>query len=170
MFSGDKLFGGPQAGIIVGRRELVDRLRRHPVSRAMRLDGASLNALAITAELYAEGRAAELPFWHMATLDPSDLERRCQAVADQVDAGCEIIDANSTVGAGSVPGSEVPSRVLAFTERDVDRLYLELLSGRVPVVSRRERGRLLIDLRAVHRSIDHVLARSISEAVERCRS
>ena len=64
----------------------------------------------------------------------------------------------------------MPSRVLAFAEPDVDRLYLELLTGRVPVVSRRERGRLLIDLRAVHRSIDGVLARAISEAVERCRS
>jgi L-seryl-tRNA(Ser) seleniumtransferase len=170
MFSGDKLFGGPQAGIIVGRKELIDRLRRHPVSRAVRLDGASLNGLAITAELYAEGRAGDLPFWQMATLDVAELERRCRSVADLVGAECDVIDANSTVGAGSVPGSEVPSRVLAFAEPDVDRLYLELLTGRVPVVSRRERGRLLIDLRAVHRSIDGVLARAISEAVERCRS
>lgn len=170
MFSGDKLFGGPQAGIIVGRTDLVDTLRRHPVSRAMRLDGPSLNALTITAEFYANGRAAELPFWQMAMADVEDLERRCLAVADELDAACEVIDANSTVGAGSVPGSEVPTRLLAFDEPDTDRLYLALLTARVPVVSRRDRGRLLIDLRAVHPSIDRILARSLSEAVERCRS
>ncbi len=170
MFSGDKLFGGPQAGIVVGRRDLIDRLRRHPVSRALRLDGASLNALTITAEFYAEGRAADLPFWQMATVDATELEHRCSAIADQIEIVCEIVDANSTVGAGSVPGSEVPSRVLAFSGPEVDRLYLELLAGRVPVVSRRDRGRLLIDVRAVHPSIDGILIRSIGEAVERCRS
>ena len=170
MFSGDKLFGGPQAGIIVGHADLVNRLRRHPVSRAMRLDGPSLNALTITAEFYADGRAGELPFWRMATVDPKDLERRCVAVADGLDATCEIVDAYSTVGAGSVPGSEVPSRVLAFDDPDADRLYLALLSTSVPVVARREKGRLLLDLRAVHPSIDGILTRSLVEAIARCRS
>ncbi len=170
MFSGDKLFGGPQAGIIVGRRELIDRLRRHPVSRAMRLDGASLNALVITAEMYAEGRADELPFWEMATAPAEDLDRRCAQIAEQLDSDCEIIDAFSTVGAGSVPGSEVPSRVMSFGGPDVDRLYLSLLSGQVPVIGRRDRGRLLIDLRAVHPSIDGILTRFLTEALARCRS
>ena len=170
MFSGDKLFGGPQAGIIVGHADLVNRLRRHPVSRAMRLDGPSLNALTITAEFYADGRAEELPFWRMATVDPKDLERRCVAVAEGLDATCEIVDAYSTVGAGSVPGSEVPSRVLAFDDPDADRLYLALLSTSVPVVARREKGRLLLDLRAVHPSIDGILTRSLVEAIARCRS
>ena len=170
MFSGDKLFGGPQAGIIVGRRDLIGLLRKHPVSRAMRLDGASLNALAITAELYAEGRADELPFWQMAGSTAEDLDRRCARIADDLDSDCAIIDASSTVGAGSVPGSEVPSRVLSFDGPDVDRLYLELLSGRVPVVARRDRGRLLIDLRAVHPSIDGILTRSVTDALARCRS
>ena len=170
MFSGDKLFGGPQAGIIVGRRELIGRLRRHPVSRAMRLDGASLNALAITAEMYAEGRAGELPFWQMAISPAEDLDRRCARIADDLDSDCAIIDAFSTVGAGSVPGSEVPSRVLSFDGPDVDRLYMELLSGRVPVIARRDRGRLLIDLRAVHPSIDGILSRSLTDALARCRS
>jgi L-seryl-tRNA(Ser) seleniumtransferase len=170
MFSGDKLFGGPQAGIIVGRRDLVGRLRRHPVSRAMRLDGASLNALVITAEMYAEGRAAELPFWEMATIPADELDRRCVEIADRIDSNCDIVDAFSTVGAGSVPGSEVPSRVLSFDAPDVDRLYLALLSGQVPVVARRDRGRVLIDLRAVHPSIDGILTRCLSEALARCRS
>ncbi len=170
MFSGDKLFGGPQAGIIVGRRDLIGRLRRHPVSRAMRLDGASLNALVITAEMYAEGRAAELPFWEMATMPADELDRRCVEIADRIDSDCDIIDASSTVGAGSVPGSEVPSRVLSFDAPDADRLYLALLSGQVPVVARRERGRVLIDLRAVHPSIDGILTRCLSEALARCRS
>ena len=170
MFSGDKLFAGPQAGIIVGKRELIDRLRRHPVSRAMRLDGPSLNSLTITAEMYAEGCAAELPFWEMATTEASDLERRAASVAEALDADCEIVNAASTVGAGSVPGAEVPSRVLAFDMPDVDRLYLELISGQVPVITRRDRGRLLIDLRAVHPSFDGILTRCLTEALARCRS
>jgi L-seryl-tRNA(Ser) seleniumtransferase len=170
MFSGDKLFGGPQAGIIVGTRALIDRLRRHPVSRAMRLDGASLNALAITAEMYAEGRAAELPFWEMAMTPADALEGRCARITEGIDSDCEIVDAFSTIGAGSVPGSEVPSRVMSFDGPNVDRLYLALLSGKVPVVARRDRGRLLIDLRAVHPSIDGILTRSLGEALARCRS
>jgi L-seryl-tRNA(Ser) seleniumtransferase len=170
MFSGDKLFGGPQAGIIVGRQDQIQRLRRHPVSRAMRLDGASLNALAITAEIYAEGRAVELPFWQMATTAVDDLERRCIRVAERLDSECEIVDAFSTIGAGSVPGSEVPSRVMSFDGPNVDRLHLELLAGKVPVVARRDRGRLLIDLRSVHPSIDGILVRTLTEALARCRS
>ncbi len=170
MFSGDKLFGGPQAGIIVGRSDLIGRLRKHPVSRAMRLDGASLNALVITAEMYAEGRAGELPFWEMATTPAEELGRRCAQIAERTGSEFEIIDAVSTVGAGSVPGSEVPSRVIGFDGPHVDRLYLALLSGRVPVIARRDRGRLLIDLRAVHPSIDGILTRSLAEALARCRS
>ncbi|MDH3251058.1 MAG: L-seryl-tRNA(Sec) selenium transferase, partial [Acidimicrobiia bacterium] len=135
MFSGDKLFGGPQAGIIVGRQDLIGQLRRHPVSRAMRLDGASLNALVITAEMYADGRAGELPFWEMATTAVDELQRRCEQIAEHLHADCDVIDAFSTIGAGSVPGSEVPSRVMAFDGPDVDRLYLALLSGQVPVVA-----------------------------------
>lgn len=170
MFSGDKLFGGPQAGIIVGRQDLIGQLKRHPVSRAMRLDGASLNALVITAEMYAEGRAAELPFWEMAITPAVELDRRCTQIAERLDSDCEVIDSFSTVGAGSVPGSEVPSRVMSFGGPDIDRLYLELLSGQVPVVARRDRGRLLIDLRAVHPSIDGILIRTLTEALDRCRS
>jgi L-seryl-tRNA(Ser) seleniumtransferase len=170
MFSGDKLFGGPQAGIIVGSQDLIGQLRRHPVSRAMRLDGASLNALVITAEMYAEGRAGELPFWEMATTAVEELQRRCEQIAEHLDADCDVIDAFSTIGAGSVPGSEVPSRVMAFGGPDVDRLYLAMLSGQVPVVARRDRGRLLVDLRAVHPSIDGILTRTLAEALARCRS
>ena len=170
MFSGDKLFGGPQAGIIVGRQDLIGQLRRHPVSRAMRLDGASLNALVITAEMYADGRAGELPFWEMATTAVDELQRRCEQIAEHLHADCDVIDAFSTIGAGSVPGSEVPSRVMAFDGPDVDRLYLALLSGQVPVVARRDRGRLLVDLRAVHPSIDGILTRTLDEALSRCRS
>ena len=136
----------------------------------MRLDGASLNALVITAEMYAEGRAGELPFWEMAMTSTEELERRCVQIAERIDGGCEVIDASSTVGAGSVPGSEVPSRVMSFDGPDVDGLYLALLSGQVPVVARRDRGRLLIDLRAVHPSIDEILTRTLTEALARCRS
>lgn len=170
MFSGDKLFGGPQAGIIVGDGDLIARLRKHPVSRALRLDGPTLNALTVTAEFYADGTADQLPFWKMATTPIAELDRRCHDIVTRLDQEFDIVDAASTVGAGSVPGAEVPSRVLAHDGADTDRLYLELISGRTPVVGRRDRGRLLIDLRAIDSCLDGVLTRSINEAVERCRS
>ena len=106
----------------------------------------------------------------MATTGIDELDRRCHAIAASLSGDFDVADAASTVGAGSVPGAEVPSRVLAHAGAETDRMYLELISGRTPVVGRRDRGRLLIDLRAIDPCIDGVLTRSINEAVERCRS
>lgn len=169
MFSGDKLFGGPQAGILAGSGELIGRLKAHPISRALRLDGPTLNALTVTAEIHADGRAGELPFWRMATLGVEELDRRSRAVLEGSGAPGSVVDSTSTVGAGSVPGSEVPSRAIAVQDLEADRLYLELLAGSIPVVARREAGSLTIDLRAVDPDHDHDLARLLGEAVDRCR-
>ena len=169
LFSGDKLFAGPQAGIIVGRADLVSKLRSHPIARALRLDGPTANALAITAEFYADGRAEELPFWKMATTGADTLDARCQALAADLPDEVVVVNSMSTVGAGSVPGAEVESRALAI-EGGSDRIFLELIGGRSPVVARRDRGRVLVDLRAIDPCLDGLLTRCISEALERCRS
>jgi L-seryl-tRNA(Ser) seleniumtransferase len=166
MFSGDKLLGGPQAGIIVGRRSVVDRVRTHPVSRAMRIDGPSLAALAVTLEEYARGTAGSLPFWAMATAAPASLRERIDVLIERSGLTAVVEDGVSTVGAGSVPGSEVPSPVMVVAG-NADGLFLRLLSAQpAPVVARREDGRLVIDLRAVDPDDDADLATSLAA----CRS
>ncbi len=132
MFSGDKLFGGPQAGIIAGSSDLIAVLKAHPVSRALRIDGPTLAALTVTAEIHADGRAGELPFWTMATATVGDLGTRCESILGHSEVSGSVVDATSTVGAGSVPGSEVPSKAIAVDGVTADRLYLALLAGACP--------------------------------------
>ncbi|MDE0234966.1 MAG: L-seryl-tRNA(Sec) selenium transferase [bacterium] len=163
LFSGDKLFGGPQAGVIVGREELVSRLRRHPAARALRIDGATTSALVATAEAYADGRAGDLPFWQMAGLDRAVLEERARRVIEAGHIEADIEEGGSTPGAGSVPGSTIPGPVMAIRGQ-ADQMFSRLLSGDPPVVARRERGRLKVDLRTVFPSDDEVVARALRAA------
>lgn len=160
-FSGDKLLGGPQAGIIVGSSETISKLRSHPLARALRIDGATNAALASTLESYAEGRADEIPFWRMAHLAESDLMERLGTVREGI--GGEVRDGISLIGAGSVPGVGIPTPQLVLG--GADHLYLPLLKGKVPVAARRQHGDLLIDLRAIDEADDATL----TEMVIRCR-
>ena len=163
LFSGDKLFGGPQAGIVVGRAELVSRLRRHPAARAVRIDGPTAAALGATAEAYADGRAAELPFWRMAGLDPSILEERARRLIESAGIAAGIEEGAATPGAGSVPGAVIPGPVIAIGGQ-VDGTFRRLLESNPPVVARRERGRLMVDLRTVLVSDDQVLSEALRAA------
>lgn len=152
MFSGDKLLGGPQAGVLVGRASLIARLDRHPVARTLRVDGPTLAALTVTLERYAAGSAARLPFWAMATATYAELEARCARVAPTL----PVVATFSTVGAGSVPGAEVASPAIA-PPGSPDDGYLRLLSADPPVIGRRDKGRLLLDLRSVLPGQDEAL-------------
>ena len=160
-FSGDKLLGGPQAGIIVGSRGAISKLRSHPLARALRIDGATGAGLASTLESYAEGRADEIPFWRMAHLTDSDLRERLGTVREET--GGDVRDGVSLIGAGSVPGVGIPTPQLVLV--GADDLYLPLLRGEVAVATRRQHGDLLIDLRAVDEADDATLM----EMVIRCR-
>jgi len=167
LFSGDKLFGGPQAGLIVGRADLISQLKSHPVARAMRLDGPTLAALTVTAEFYADGKGAELPIWRMVSISYEELEVRARRMLEDMRVdGATIKRSASTPGAGSVPGSEIASPVISINH-DPDRVFLRLLTGTPPVLARREAGSLLFDLRCVPPEADKELSTILGEA---CRS
>ncbi|MFN2487851.1 MAG: L-seryl-tRNA(Sec) selenium transferase [Acidimicrobiia bacterium] len=163
LFSGDKLFGGPQAGVVVGRKDLINSLLRHPLARAFRIDGPSLAALGATAELYADGRGAEIPLWVMASQTYLDLERRCEAVVGRAGLQARIEESSSVLGGGSIPGAGIPSPAISIDKR-VDQAFLALLRNQPPILARREAGRLLLDLRAVDEREDAAVAAALSVA------
>ncbi len=167
LFSGDKLLGGPQAGIVVGRAELVERLRRHPLARALRMDGPTLAALESTLEAYADGRALCLPFWQMATAEGDELTRRAERIVAAAGIDARVVPSAATAGAGSVPGSAIPGPAIEPSGVDADHLYRALLDHDPPVVTRRLRGRLLVEVRSVLPSQDETLAAALAAA---CRS
>jgi len=161
-FSGDKLLGGPQAGIIVGRKRLVDPLRSHPLLRAIRPDKMQLAALGATVSSYLSGDAAALPVWQMIDAEPAALRRRARKLAKAAIAlgyEAEITDGESVVGGGSLPGQTIPTPLVLI--RDPDRsakaVAAALRDAPEPVVVRVERGAVAIDLRTVAPSDDHAV-------------
>ncbi len=160
-FSGDKLLGGPQAGIIVGTAAAVSLVRNHPLARALRVDGVTYAALAATLGAFASRDVEQIPFWRQALMPAEELAGRASAMADRL--GGRVEDGQSTIGAGSVPGMTMPSPVVVLP--DEDHLYELLLKADVPILTRRESGSLVMDLRAVDPVSDHL----IIETVDQCR-
>ena len=153
-FSGDKLLGGPQAGLIVGRREIVATLEHSPLLRTYRVDKTTLAALEATLLMYLDGREDELPLWSMALLAPSEIEGRATAVGAAVgeaDAKIELVDGFSTTGGGSAPTSRIPTVLLEIAPRSraVADVRRDLVEGTLPVIARIEGERLVLDLRTV---------------------
>jgi L-seryl-tRNA(Ser) seleniumtransferase len=160
-FSGDKLLGGPQAGVIVGSAEAVARLRRHPLARALRVDGVTLAALEATLEACAEGSLEEIPFWRQALAPLGQIETRAASMAGAL--GGRVGEGASAVGAGSAPTSAVPTRVVVLPGED--HLHGPLLAGPVPVLTRRLEGGLVMDPRTIDPEDDPLVV----DAVLRCR-
>lgn len=163
-FSGDKLLGGPQAGIVVGRADLVERLRRHPIARAVRVDKLTVAALESVLHLHALGRQGDLPTWRSLNATPGSVRRRARSLAKAFE-GARMEDAAAVVGGGSLPGYSVASAAVRLPVAKPERLAARLRLGNPPVVCRVEGGELVFDLRAVDPSEDERLARAIRYAL-----
>ncbi len=164
-FSGDKLLGGPQAGILVGDREQIERLRRHPLARALRPDKLCLAALAATLAHYLRGEATrEIPVWRMIAARPEDLRSRAAAWAATLQSGA-ILQGRSTVGGGSLPEETLPTWLLALVTPQPNRMMDRLRLSATPVIARVEEDQLVFDPRTVLPEQEDTLLAGISAAL-----
>lgn len=161
MFSGDKLLGGPQAGVIVGSSEVVGHMRANPLARALRVDGATYAGLEATLEAYLAGEPERIPFWRMALTPPDTIRERVIALAAEV--GGEVEAGTSMVGGGSAPNSRIDTPVLRLRGRQ--KIYELLLAAETPVLTRRDAGDLVVDLRAIDPGDDPIVTRALTRCL-----
>jgi len=168
-FSGDKLLGGPQSGIVVGRAARIAELRAHPLMRALRPDKVTLAALIATLELYRDGRAeAEIPVWRMIAAGVDSLDERARSIARRLTGGgvtAEVIATESTIGGGSLPEETQPSRAVALAATPASAVAARLRAARPAVVPRIVDGRVALDLRATLAEDDELLAITVTAAL-----
>lgn len=152
-FSGDKLLGGPQAGIIVGQRDLVSKLKKHPLARALRIDKLDLIALSVTLTHYLKGEAErKVPVWRMVSASLESLEQRAKQLADALrGAGyeVEVVNGQSAVGGGSLPGETLATHLVAVKVDSPDAYLANLRACDPPVIARIQDERVVFDLRTV---------------------
>lgn len=165
LFSGDKLFGGPQAGILVGRREALAPLRQHPLRRALRPDKGALVGLAATLDCYLSGEVHRVPLYRLLAQEAAQLRRRARRLARQLAAQgvpATAVPSQAVLGGGTTPGQALPSWGVALPDAEAVARALRL--GQPPVIARREQGRLLLDLKAVFPEQDGQLAFAVRQA------
>lgn len=161
-FSGDKLLGGPQAGMLAGDPELVGRLRRNPMFRALRLDKLMYSALETTLRRLLFANWNDLPALRMISATASDIQSRAEGFCRQLHSvDAEVIPGLSLVGGGSTPDQPLPTFLVAISCEDTARAERELRAGDPPVVARIEDDRLMLDLRTVFEAEEESLLRAI---------
>ena len=175
-FSGDKLLGGPQAGIIAGKKEMVERIRRNPLFRALRVDKLTIAALEITLNAYARGALDEIPALRMIRMTAEEIERRAVAFVAKArrelpgDAKLEIVPGFSVIGGGSTPEQSLPTRLIAIAcARHSAEQLEERLRRRAKgtaVIARIEDDRLVLDLRTVFPEQEEALGASLAAVLQ----
>ena len=176
MFSGDKLLGGPQAGIIAGTKELVGRVRRHPLFRALRVDKLTTAALAATLGAYLRGAADEIPALRMIRLSVNEIKRRAENFLRELtpelplgEVELEITDGSSLAGGGSTPTQSLPTKLIRIASARYSASQLEQRLRRAPagisVIARVEDDRLILDLRTVFPGQEPLLLKTLSAAL-----
>ena len=171
MFSGDKLLGGPQAGIVVGKKELVDRLKKHPLMRALRIDKTRLAGLIATLQHYLKDEVtAKIPIWQMISAPVADIEKRAQAWAGVAGGQAKVIDGETEIGGGSLPGSTLPTKLVAIKgvgSKSAQELYKFLSHQETPIIGRISGNALLLDPRSVLVEEDEVVGKALRSLVGR---
>jgi L-seryl-tRNA(Ser) seleniumtransferase len=176
LFSGDKLLGGPQAGIIAGKKELVTKVRRHPLFRALRVDKLTITAMEATLRAYLRGAWNEIPAQRMIRLTVEEIAERAvrfgdslRALVDSRNAEIGIVEGLSLVGGGSTPAQALPTKLVSikstrYSAADVEA-RLRGGAGGMPVIARIEEDRLLLDLRTVFLEQERALTESVVAAL-----
>ncbi len=168
-FSGDKLLGGPQAGIVAGRKAIIDRIRQNPLFRALRVDKLTLSMLEIVLHMHLRGDLRAIPVTGMLLADESELRDRSQALARRAsNPAVTPVPLKSVVGGGSVPGVEIPSWGVALSSQEISATELEnrFRQATPPVVVRIEDDRILFDLRTVSRDEEDTLLEVIASVTK----
>ncbi|MBC7879377.1 MAG: L-seryl-tRNA(Sec) selenium transferase [Anaerolineales bacterium] len=148
-FSGDKLLGGPQAGIIVGKKELIDKIRKHPLARAVRADKTCLAGLTATLLHYLKDNAErEIPIWRMMSFTLKQVKGRAEAWIEELGQG-QVVEGESTVGGGSLPGESIKTWLLSLEVKSPDKFLKKLRNQNPPIIARTENDRVLFDPRTV---------------------
>jgi L-seryl-tRNA(Ser) seleniumtransferase len=171
-YSGDKLLGGPQAGLISGRADLVARMRSNSLFRALRVDKLTYAALEATLLAYVKRDHDAVPVLRMMRLSKDEITRRAEKIVSTVESAeaksarlkLELIDGESVVGGGAAPSAVLPTRLIALTHADLsaDELSARLRANIPPIIARVEEGRVLLDLRTVFPEQDGVLVEMLS--------
>jgi L-seryl-tRNA(Ser) seleniumtransferase len=166
-FSGDKLVGGPQAGIIVGRKQYVDKLKRHPLARAVRSDKTRLAGLAATLIHYLKGEAtARIPVWRMISAPLEVIEPRARLWAQAL-GGAQVVPGETMVGGGSLPGGTLPTRLVAVGGKKTAQLISQRLRlQETPVIGRISEDVLLLDPRTVLPEDDEIVLRALENMAD----
>jgi len=166
-FSGDKLLGGPQAGILAGKREPLEQIRKNPLFRALRVDKLTIAALEATISLYLQGRTQAIPALRMIQLSRQAIHQRAACLAERISAHAQfsarVQDGDSLIGGGSTPAQALPTALLAVTHSRHSAQELErfLRQNSPPVIARVEQDTLLLDLRTVFEEQDEKLLRAL---------
>jgi L-seryl-tRNA(Ser) seleniumtransferase len=165
-FSGDKLLGGPQCGIIVGKADLIQKIKKHPLARAVRADKTCLAGLTATLLHYLRDEAErEIPIWQMICLSPDEIRVRAESWCSALGTGTVMLS-ESTVGGGSLPGESLKSHVLVLDVKGPDRFLQTLRMQEPPIIARTENNRVLLDPRTVLRGEEDALLRGLRNALD----
>jgi L-seryl-tRNA(Ser) seleniumtransferase len=168
-FSADKLLGGPQAGILVGRADLLDRLRRHPIARAVRIGRIQMAALEQVLAIIAAGREGEIPVYRMLRDAPDTIRARAHVLSETIGGeleGARVVRCESSVGGGSMPGTSLPSWGVRMQVPDAPAFAARLRTGTPAAFSRIEDRFILLDCRTVADAQIPHLARAVHYALE----
>ena len=165
-FSGDKLVGGPQAGVIVGSKQYVDKLKRHPLARAVRIDKTRLAGLAVTLLHYLKEEATDkIPVWRMIAAPLEEIERRAGLWAQALGGMAQVVPGETMVGGGSLPGGSLLTKLVAIGggSKKVQSISRKLRLGEVPVIGRIDKDMLLLDPRSVLPEEDEIVIKALRE-------